>query len=93
MKERGLRTAALAAGPGEAAAGDCLHREAEDVFFHAGVRSSAGDGGFDAAIDEATEEHFVFGALIGHSEKIAGGGRGDRGEWYGRDGGRMKDEL
>ncbi len=40
--------------------------EAEDVVAHAGLFGGFLDCSFEAAIDEAAEEDFVFGAFVRH---------------------------
>ncbi len=40
--------------------------EAEDVVAHAGLFGGFLDCSFEAALDEAVEEDFVFGAVVRH---------------------------
>ncbi len=47
--------------------------EAEDVVSHAGLSGGPGDEGFEAAVYEAAEEDFVFGAFVRHARRVTAG--------------------
>ncbi len=67
-----LSAAAKAARHGEAAAQQDGNDEAEYVVLHASGSGRSGKARFCAAVNEAAEENFVFGALVRHLTRITG---------------------